>query len=48
MKPPSPWTVSSTTQATDSASTSLLNRCSSEAIAASVSMPRYGYGAAAR
>ncbi len=48
MKPPSPCTGSSTTQATDSGSTSVLKSSSSPWIASSEPTPRYGYGAGAR
>ena len=48
MKPPSPCTGSSTTQATVAGSTSALNSCRSPAIASSVVTPRYGYGTGAR
>src|SRR6185436_12075487 len=46
--PPSPWTGSSSTQATVCGSTSDLKSFFIPAIAASVVTPRYGYGAGAR
>src|SRR5207244_858153 len=48
MKPPSPWTGSSTTHATDSGATSCFRSSSSPRSASSEDTPRNGYGAGAR
>ena len=48
MKPPSPCTGSSTTQATDFGSIAARNSSSSASMAASDETPRYGYGAGTR
>ena len=48
MNPPSPWTGSSTTQATCSGETSCLNKWLRATSASSLVTPRYGYGAGAR